>query len=327
VPLRFFARAARRGRTKAKFPLSFAKLPMLNRADSARFDRRSLLKGAAAAALAAAVPRRASADVPKAYDWNAAPPMDNRAAYIQWMQANRGEDPKFLGEHYDRFLALIQNGDLWDDRNKRAFLLTPREEFVTKPNLAQAYEWHYLDIGYGVSITGPHTVARMTNSLDIQRGDKVLEVGTGSGYQSAYLANLTDRVFTIEIIKPLFDRTGGVYADLIRRGYNEYTAISRVQGDGYYGWQDQAPFDKVIVTCGIDHVPPPLLQQMKPNGVMVIPVGPPGAQHVLRIVKQQAADGSLTVARSDIYHGSTLSFVPFTKLDGAVISGTHNGST
>lgn len=288
--------------------------------------RRAWLAGAGAAAVVATLPPIARANVPRSYDWNTTPPMDNRAAYIQWMQANRGEDPKFLGERFDRFQALVSDNDVWDDRNKRAFLMTPREEFVTKANLGQAYEWHYLDIGYGVSITGPHTVARMTNSIDVQMGDKVLEIGTGSGYQSAYLANLTDKIFTIEIIKPLFDRIGGVYADLIRRGYNEYGAINRTQGDGYYGWQDQAPFDKVIVTCGIDHVPPPLLQQMKPNGVMVIPVGPPGAQHVLKIVKQQAADGSLTVARSDIYHGTTLSFVPFTKLDGAVISGTHNGS-
>ena len=241
------------------------------------------------------------------------------------MQANRGEDPKYLGQRFDRFQALLQNKDVWGARDKRAYLLTPREEFVTRPNLGQAYEWHYLDIGFGVSITGPHTVARMTNSLDVQLGDKVLEIGTGSGYQAAYLANLTDRVYSIEIIKPLFDRTGGVYADLMARGYGEYGAVSRTQGDGYYGWQDAAPFDKIIVTCGIDHVPPPLLQQLKPNGMMVIPVGPPGAQHVLKVVKQQAAGGQFTVARSDIYNGTTLSFVPFTKLNGSVISGTHNG--
>jgi protein-L-isoaspartate(D-aspartate) O-methyltransferase len=288
-------------------------------------DRRAWLAGAGAAAVAATLPARTRSNVPAPYDWNATPPMDSRAAFIQWMQANRGEDPKYLGQRFDRFQALIQNKDIWGARDKRAYLLTPREEFVTRPNLGQAYEWHYLDIGFGVSITGPHTVARMTNSLDVQPGDKVLEIGTGSGYQAAYLANLTSRVYTIEIIKPLFDRTGGVYADLINHGYGEYRAISRMQGDGYYGWQDAAPFDKIIVTCGIDHIPPPLLQQLKPNGMMVIPVGPPGAQHVLKVVKQQAADGQFTVARSDIYNGTTLSFVPFTKLNGSVISGTHNG--
>jgi protein-L-isoaspartate(D-aspartate) O-methyltransferase len=289
-------------------------------------DRRAWLAGTGAAALAAGLPARAAANVAAPYDWNMSPPTDSRAAFVQWMQANRGEDPKFLAQRFDRFQALVENKDVWDKRNMRAYLMTPREEFVTKANLGQAYEWHYLDIGYGVSITGPHTVARMTNSIDVQLGDKVLEIGTGSGYQSAYLANLTNRVFSIEIITPLADRTRGIYDGLIGRGYSEYRAIATRKADGYYGWPEQAPFDKVIVTCGIDHIPPPLLQQLKPDGIMVIPVGPPGAQHVLKVVKQQANDGSFTVARSDIYRGTVLSFVPFTKLDGGVIKGTHNGN-
>jgi len=165
----------------------------------------------------------------------------------------------------------------------------------------------------------------MTNSIDVQRGDKVLEIGTGSGYQSAYLSNLTDKVFSIEIIKPLAERTRSLYDGLIAEGYSEYKSITTKNADGYYGWKEEAPFDKVIVTCGIDHIPPPLLQQLKPNGVMVIPVGPPGAQHVLKVVKQQAADGTFNVVRSDIYHGGILSFVPFTKGEGGAISGTHNG--
>ena len=202
--------------------------------------------------------------------------------------------------------------------------MTPREEFVTKPNLSRAYVWHFLDIGYGVSITGPNTVARMTNSLDVQFSDKVLEIGTGSGYQSAYLSNLTEKVWSIEIIKALSERTAGIRNDLIARGYSEYKSITTKNDDGYYGWPEAAPFDKIIVTCGIDHVPPPLLRQLRPNGVMVIPVGPPGTQHVLKITKKQAADGSFTVARSDIYHGGIQSFVAFTKLEGGVLKGTHN---
>jgi protein-L-isoaspartate(D-aspartate) O-methyltransferase len=165
----------------------------------------------------------------------------------------------------------------------------------------------------------------MTNIIDVQRGDKVLEIGTGSGYQSAYLSNLTDQIYSIEIIKPLFERTGGVYAELIGEGYSEYQAINRRNDDGYYGWAEAAPFDKIIVTCGIDHIPPDLLKQLKPNGVMVIPVGPPGAQHVLKIVKRQDGAGAITVARSDIYGGAIVNFVPFTKLDGGKISGTHSG--
>ena len=286
--------------------------------------RRDVLTGMAGAVLAGSFVETSWADVPVPYDWNASPPMDSRSAFIDWMVKNRGEDPHFLGERFDRFQALIAHHDVWNDRNKRAYLMTPREDFVTKANLSRAYVWHYLDIGYGVSITGPHTVARMTNTIDPQFGEKVLEVGTGSGYQSAYLSNLTNKIWTIEIINPLYERTGGVYADLISRGYTEYQAITRKNDDGYYGWPEFAPFDKIIVTCGIDHIPPPLLKQLKPNGVMVIPIGPPGAQHVLRIDKRVASDGSISVKRSDIYHGSVVNFVPFTRLENGNIVGTHN---
>lgn len=284
-------------------------------------DRRRFL---ALSAVALGWPDLSLAGVPIPYDWNASPPMDDRVRFIDWMVTHRGEDPDFLGQRYDRFLSLIANKDIWNDRNKRAYLMTPREEFVTAANLSRAYQVHFLDIGFGVTITGPHSVARMTNTIDPQRGERVLEVGTGSGYQSAYLSNLTDQVFTIEIVQKLYERTGGIYEALIAKGYSEYSAITRKNDDGYYGWEEHAPFDKIIVTCGIDHVPPPLLQQLKPDGVMVIPVGPPGAQHVLKVVKTQSADGKFTVARSDIYHGSIVNFVPFTKLEGGKIVGTHS---
>jgi protein-L-isoaspartate(D-aspartate) O-methyltransferase len=284
-------------------------------------SRRHVLLGVAGTLLAGP----AGADVPVAYDPNAMPPMDSRAGFIDWMRKNRGEDAGFLGQRFDRFQALLAHKDVWDRRDKRAYLMTPREEFVTKANLGRAYEWHYLDIGYGVTITGPHSVARMTNSLEIQPGEKVLEIGTGSGYQSAYLSNLTDKVFSIEIIKPLAARTRALYDTLIAKGYSEYKAITTRNADGYYGWREEAPFDKIIVTCGIDHIPPPLLQQLKPNGMMVIPVGPPGAQHVLKVTKHQEAGGTFNVTRADIYNGGTLSFVPFTKLEGDAIKGTHNG--
>ena len=288
-------------------------------------NRRDFLLGSAGALAAGLVPAVAGANVPVPYDWNASPPTDDRAAYIAWMVKNRGEDPHYLGEHWDCFQALVANRDISDDRNKRAFLMTPREEFCRPANLPRAYANAFLDIGYGVTISGPHLVGRMTSSIDVQAGDKVLEIGTGSGYQSAYLSNLTDKVWSIEIIKPLADRTRGVYDALIARGYTEYKAITTKNSDGYYGWEENAPFDKIIVTCGIDHIPPPLLRQLKPGGIMVIPVGPPGSQHVLKVTTQQAADGTTTVARSDIYHGSIVNFVPFTKLEGDKITGTHFG--
>jgi protein-L-isoaspartate(D-aspartate) O-methyltransferase len=267
---------------------------------------------------------RAFADVPKPYSFDLMPPMDGREAFIDWAVKNRGEDPKYLGERFDRFKGLVANKDVWDKRNERAFLMTPREEFVLKQNLGRTYEHAFLDIGFGVTISGPYLVARMTSTIDVNMGDKVLEIGTGSGYQSAYLSNLTDKVWTVEIIKPLAERTRSIYDALIARGYTEYKSITSKNADGYYGWEEAAPFDKIIVTCGIDHVPPPLLQQLKPGGIMVIPVGPPGAQRVLKVLKEQAADGSINVARSDIYNGKIVPFVPFTKLDGEVIAGTHN---
>jgi len=160
--------------------------------------------------------------------------------------------------------------------------------------------------------------------IDVKRGEKVLEIGTGSGVQSAYIANLTDNAYTIEIIAPLAARTRGVYDRLIAKGYTEYQHIKSKSADGYYGWEEYAPFDKIIVTCGIDHVPPPLLQQLKPGGLMVIPVGPPGAQRVLKVAKTQGTDGLITTTREDIYGGKIVPFVPFTKLEDGKVVGTHN---
>jgi protein-L-isoaspartate(D-aspartate) O-methyltransferase len=274
-------------------------------------DRRRFLVGMAEAAGAAFAARTALAGVPTPYDWNASPPCSSNEAFVEWMIRNRGEDPRFLAERYGRYEQLVAHHDVWDQADIHAFLLTPREEFVTAENLDRAYEWHHLNIGFGVTITGPHTVARMTNTLEIRRGDKVLEIGTGSGYQSAYLSNLTPNVWSIEIVPALAKRTRAVYDELIARGYSEYRAIRTRNADGYYGWEEAQPFDKIIVTCGIDHIPPPLLQQLTSDGIMVIPVGPPGAQHVLKVVKRRSPDGEMSVVRSDIYGGAIIPFVPF----------------
>jgi protein-L-isoaspartate(D-aspartate) O-methyltransferase len=271
-------------------------------------DRRAFVLGAAAALAGAP----AFANVPVPYDWAASPPRARREAFVEWMAKNRGEDPNFLGQRWDRLQLLLTHRDVWDEADIRAFLMTPREKFVGAENLDRAYEWHHLNIGFGVTITGPHTVARMTNTLAITRSDKVLEIGTGSGYQSAYLANLTPNVFSIEIIPPLAARTRALYDRLIGEGYSEYRAIRTRNADGYDGWEEHAPFDRIIVTCGIDHIPPPLLQQLTPDGMMVIPVGPPGAQHVIKATRQTGADGRVSVFRSDIYGGAIIPFVPFT---------------
>jgi protein-L-isoaspartate(D-aspartate) O-methyltransferase len=249
--------------------------------------------------------------------------MESAPGFIRWMQENRGEDPRYLRERFERFRNMVAHVDLWERRNMRAFLLTPREEFCLPHDRAIIYDVNYHPIGFGVTITGPRVVGRMTSSIDVKMGEKVLEIGTGSGYQSAYLSNLTDKVWSIEIIKPLAERTRRAYDALIARGYTEYQSINTKQADGYYGWEEVAPFDKIIVTCGIDHIPPPLLQQLKTGGIMVIPVGPPGAQHILKVLKE-ATGGQIAVRRSDIYGGRPVPFVAFTKLQGEAVKGTHN---
>lgn len=249
-----------------------------------------------------------------------APPHDSEEHFVQFMKENRKEDPHYLQERYDRYLHLIENKDVWREKEMRAFLLTPREKFCRKWNLKRAYEHAFLDIGYGVTISGPHLVSRMTSALDIQPGEKVLEIGTGSGYQSAVISYLTDKVYTIEIIEKLAGETDKVYTEVAASGYPEYNNIKRKADDGYYGWEEYGPFDKIIVTCGIDHIPPPLLKQLKVGGSMVIPVGPPGAQIVMKVTKNTDQDGNVVIAREDIYHGQRkVPFVPFTKKGG----GTH----
>src|SRR6185503_14019314 len=137
----------------------------------APLTRRQFIGATASLTATGLLASRASAAVPVPYDWNAAPPAEPRDDFIAWMQKYRGEDANFLGQRWDRLQVMRANRDIWDARDIRAYLMTPREEFVTAANLGRAYQTHYLPIGFGVTITGPHTVARMTNSLDVKRGE------------------------------------------------------------------------------------------------------------------------------------------------------------
>ena len=143
----------------------------------------------------------------------------------------------------------------------------PRHEYVPEQYRENAYENRPLPIGYGQTISQPYIVALMTDLLAIKPGDRVLEIGTGSGYQAAVLAELASRVYTIEIIEGLAERARKV---LLQQGY---TNIETRVGDGYYGWKEQAPFDAIIVTAAASHIPPPLVTQLKAGGRMIIPVG------------------------------------------------------
>ena len=165
---------------------------------------------------------------------------------------------------------------------------TLRHEFVPERRRDDAYRNSPLPIGHGQTISQPYIVALMTDLLDSGPGDTVLEVGTGSGYQAAVLAELVGRVFTIEIIPPL----GRTATDRLKRlGYdNVETRI----GDGYYGWEEHAPFDAIVVTAAASHIPPPLVRQLKPGGRMIIPVGERFHVQYLTLVTKDA-DGHVAV--------------------------------
>ena len=154
-----------------------------------------------------------------------------------------------------------------DENVINALNTVPRHEFVPKKLQQSAYDNRPLPIGYGQTISQPYIVAVMTNLLHVGKNDKVLEIGTGSGYQIAVLAELVDKAYSIEIIEPLGKEAE---ARLQRLGYDN---IVLKIGDGYYGWKEHAPFDAIIVTAAASHIPPPLIKQLKPGGRMLIPVG------------------------------------------------------
>ncbi|MBN1285755.1 MAG: protein-L-isoaspartate(D-aspartate) O-methyltransferase [Anaerolineae bacterium] len=157
----------------------------------------------------------------------------------------------------------------------RAMRTVPRHEFVPMEYQGQAYNDHPLPIGYGQTISQPFVVAWMTEALDLTPGERVLEIGAGSGYQAAVLAEVVDDVYTIEIVGALAERAT---EDFRRLGYD---TINVKHADGYFGWEEYAPFDAIIVTAAPDHVPQPLLNQLADSGRLVIPVGPPGGYQSL----------------------------------------------
>jgi len=166
-----------------------------------------------------------------------------------------------------RDTSLYLDKEALDPRVMTAIARVPRHEFVPAAQRPHAYTNRPLPIGYGQTISQPYIVALMSDLIKPQADDSVLEIGTGSGYQAAILAELTGQVYSIEIIEELGKQAAG---RLSRLGYDNVTL--RI-GDGYYGWEEHAPFDAIVVTAAASHVPPPLVAQLKPGGRMVIPVG------------------------------------------------------
>jgi len=195
----------------------------------------------------------------------------------------------------------IERRGITDEEVLNAMRAVPRHLFVPESKQARAYGDYPLPIGYGQTISQPYIVALMTDLLELKEGDKVLEVGTGSAYQAAILAEIPGvEVYTIEIIPELAESAR------VRLENLGYTSVYCKQGDGYYGWPEHAPFDAIIVTAAPDHTPQPLVDQLAKDGRMVVPVGPPGGYQTLwKFVKQ--SDGELKT-----YNMGGVAFVPLT---------------
>ena len=164
-------------------------------------------------------------------------------------------------------LARDTDASRLSDAVLRAMNTVERHRMVPASQIPYAYENRPLPIGHGQTISQPYIVALMTELIEPDADDVVLEVGTGSGYQAAVLAELVEQVYSIEIIEPL--------ATLAKHRLESmgYSNVTTKLGDGYFGWEEHAPFDAIVVTAAASHVPPPLIEQLKPGGLMIIPVG------------------------------------------------------
>lgn len=203
-------------------------------------------------------------------------------------------------------VATIREYGMVDDGILRVLSTVPRHEFVPFPYRNSAYDDSPLPIGYGQTISQPFIVAEMTRLLQLASGAKVLEVGTGSGYQAAILAEMGHRVCTIEIIRELAESAA---ERLVRLGYR---GVRVLHADGYYGWPSEAPFDAIIVTCAAGEVPPSLIDQLATGGRMVIPVGAPFSPQWLMLILK-GSDGKVT---SEAVMG--VRFVPLVREDESV---------
>ncbi len=204
-------------------------------------------------------------------------------------------------ERYARSVSEETERPELDPRVLAALERVPRHLFVSEAERAHAYENRPLAIGHGQTISQPYIVALMSDLLEVEPDDVVLEIGTGSGYQAAVLAELASRVYTIEIIEPLARSARQRLRDL---GHDNI--ITRT-GDGYYGWEEHAPFDAIIVTAAASAIPPPLIRQLKRGGRMVIPVGSAFFTQQLMLV-EKARDGTVTTRQI-----LPVAFVPLTR--------------
>jgi protein-L-isoaspartate(D-aspartate) O-methyltransferase len=189
------------------------------------------------------------------------------------------------------FVAALRQRGIRDERVLAAMAAVPREIFVEAPHVARAYADQALPIACGQTISQPYVVAAMTEALAVGDRDKVLEIGTGSGYQTAVLARLARRVYTIDRYRTL------VAAAAARFGALGIPNITMMTADGMLGWPAQAPFDRIIVTAAGPELPPALVEQLKEGGILVAPIGPHGGEQ--RLCRFEKRDGELS--RTDLF--------------------------
>ncbi len=195
----------------------------------------------------------------------------------------------------------IEARDIRDHFTLEAMRNVPRHKFVSKDLIARAYFDSPLPIGYGQTISQPYIVAFMTQIIEPKKTNfKVLEIGTGSGYQAAVLAHIVDTVYTIEIVEPLYNQSKKRLDDL------NYDNVLVKNADGYYGWEDKGPFDAIVVTAAAEFVPPPLVEQLKEGGKIIIPVGTPFTTQQLLLIEKK--NGKIKTKNLMFVR-----FVPFTR--------------
>jgi protein-L-isoaspartate(D-aspartate) O-methyltransferase len=225
------------------------------------------------------------------------------AALIGSITLAQTADRDLRARRLDMVERQIRQRGVTDPRILDAMRKVPRERFVPDEIVSRAYEDNPLPIGLGQTISQPYIVAHMTDALGLARTHRVLEIGTGSGYQAAVLAEIAGEVYTVEIVPELARRATGVLRAL------GYTNAHVREGDGYAGWPEHAPFDRIIVTAAPDDIPRPLIEQLAPGGRLVIPVGPEGRTQWMTIVDKTARG---LVERRTI----PVQFVPFTRRPG-----------
>jgi len=219
---------------------------------------------------------------------------------IIFISACTAQDDKHKSDRESMVKLQIENRDINNEPTLKSMRTVPRDKFVPPNLLERAYDDGPLPIGYGQTISQPYIVAFMTAAIDPEKEFKVLEIGTGSGYQAAVLSGIVSDVYTIEIITELYNSASKRLRNL------NYKNVICKNADGYFGWKDFAPFDAIIVTAAAEHIPPPLIKQLKDGGKMIIPVGSPYLNQTLILIEKDGEDITTTALLP-------VRFVPFTR--------------